>query len=267
MRASSALLVAGLLVPTLLAACTGGADPSGSTSGGSSSSGGTTDVPADGATPAEGTDGGAGAPAAAPEIAFSGLTCQDVSPCDGDLAGTWDGEVACSKGLFDWFDNPPTSGCADFKENKVTGKVAVRYTFTATTMARSLAGKLVENVDLPLYCARNGAKTCDAVAADVVGALYGVNANPLPSRERFTATCKAGAAAGSCNCDVTLTLTHAEDDVKTGYQLSSAGSAKLASGEPFSFCRQGSELSLRTTSLYLSNIFYDTVTYSLRRVN
>lgn len=263
----SFVALSGVLVATVLAACTGGADPTGAASGTSSSSGGTTESPGEGAPSADGTDGGTAASATAPEISFTGRTCKELTPCDSDLAGTWDGEVACSKGLFEWFDNPPTSGCSDFEENGVSGKVAVRYTFTETTVTRSLAGTLVENIDVPLRCTRNSAKTCDAVASDIVGALYGKNANPLPSGEQFSATCKAGAAAASCNCDVTLKLTHAADDLKTGYQLASAGSAKLTSGEPFSFCRRGSELDLSTSSLYLSNIFYDTVTYTLRRVN
>ncbi len=216
-----------------------------------------------------GGDGGAasstGAPAAsAPSAAFTGTTCEELSSCDSDLVGTWDGTAACTKGLFEWFDNPPTSGCADFRENSVSGDVKVRYTFTETNVTRSLEGTVKENIDLPLRCVGPKLPTCADVQANIVQALYGEFSNPRPDPQDFSATCTA--QGDVCKCDVTVKLSKEMNDYKAGYQLQSAGTAEDGDGNYFSFCRKADVLQVRTEILRLGNVAPNYATYTLTKV-
>lgn len=222
----------------------------------------------DGATPvssAEGSptgdrDGGAGEVPAAP---VTGVACPAFEACAGSLVGTWEGEAACTAGLFSWFDRPPTSGCADFKETKVTGTVKARYTFTEVNVTRSLEGKIVETIDLPLRC--TGKKTCADVQANIVTSLFGEHANPYPNVQAYAASCTEP-TTDTCRCDVTLTLTHAEEDFTQGYELQSASHFEQADGTGGAFCPSGDTLALQTTVQGLGSIFPDEIVYTLRKV-
>lgn len=212
-----------------------------------------------------GTTSSTGAPSAsAPAVAFTGTTCEELVPCDSDLVGTWDGKAACTNGLFEFFDAPPAGGCADFRENSVSGDVKLRYTFTETNVTRTLEGTLEENIDLPLRCAGPKLTTCAAVQANIVQALYGEFSNPRPDAKDFSATCTA--QGDVCKCDVAVKLSKEMNDYKAGYQLQSAGTAEDGDGNYFSFCRKADVLQVRTEILRLGNIAPNSATYTLTKV-
>ncbi len=259
-------LTAALAVVVLSASLAACSSDSASTT---SSSTGDAGPAAPGADTAGGGDGGptssTGAPSASvPSVALTGTACEELVPCDSDLVGTWDGTAACTNGLFEFFDAPPTSGCADFRENSVSGDVKVRYTFTETTVTRSLEGTVEENIDLPLRCVGSKLPTCADVQANIVQALYGEFSNPRPDPTAFSATCKA--AGDVCNCDVTLKLSRDINDLKVGYQLQSAGTAEDAEESFFSFCRKADLLQVRTEILRLGSTAPNYATYTLTKV-
>ena len=257
MSARGAWLVA---AAALVAGCSSLATtPAGSDASGGATPAGAAGAEADRAGVAA-SDGGLGE---APAAAVTGISCPDFKGCEGSLVGTWDGEAACTDGLFSWFDAPPTSGCADFKETKVTGSVKVRYEFTEVNVKRSLEGTIVETIDLPLGCTR--AATCAAVQDNVVKALYGERANPYPNASQFSASCTEP-TKGVCRCDVTLTLSHELHDWKQGYELQSESYLRQADGTDVLVCPKGDTLTLATTVQGLGGIFPDGITYTLRKV-
>jgi len=223
MRATCAVLTAAMTVGMSSAACNSTGSAQHGTGGGTSNGGASASGAIAGSGDGVATGGG------------NGASCTSVTPCGGDVVGTWNVASSCLKvsGTLDVRDLFSFS-CAT---GQVTGSLQLTGSWTAKADGTFVDGTITtgtEQVTLGADClVLSGAPvTCDALGGVMSGGYFD------------TVVCTP-AAAGGCSCNATvkqtgsLGLPSADPQKKGNYTLSGNALKVVQDNTSYSYCSSG----------------------------
>jgi hypothetical protein len=177
-------------------------------------------------------------------VSSSVANCGNVSPCGGNIVGTWKIASACSTGATAM----PNSGCSGetVAVNSINDSGTISFNADGTYQA-SLDISASETVTLPMSCLTAGGVTltCDQFAMALVTSVQSSNGGASP----LAGTCTT--VGSDCHCTVTVNL-HAPTVTGTytvsGTSFMSMPAGSTTPGEA-AYCVQGNTLFLFGTGM------------------
>ena len=191
---------------------TGGGGGPDAGAGGGVDAGGTSDIDAGGGGGADAGGGGE-----APDVTISiAESCEDVTPCGGDLLGSWHYTAGCLEDPFGpLYDECPS---ATVSEQVATARGTI--TVGPFEVGQDATVHVSARVYVPAECS---AGMCELVEASLAGVVDSASCAP---------------ESGGCDCEVEVTDSIVRNDTYT----ISGGILTSGSGERYAFCVDGASL-------------------------
>lgn len=161
-------------------------------------------------------------------------TCDQFTPCGGDVKGTWKVTGGC---LSDDTFAAAKEKCPGLQESDVDIKAGGEVVVTDTNVKRTTIVTITAKIAIPEVCAAQAGGNCAFVGV-------GLTTEVIPGAKFDKASCKANASKG-CDCDVERTIEEETDDAYTvaGNTLTTTDPTRT-----FDYCVDGNKNTYQETT-------------------